>query len=77
MDIKFTYMTKSILEISAKDYCIKLSKESFNISLIKQLIAKIQLEEMTINKDENGLEEDIISRNANYHYTNFDRLDEK
>ena len=77
MDIKFTYMTKSILEITANAYCIKLSKESFNITLVKQLIAKIQAEEMMLNKDENGLEEDIISRNANYHYTNFDRLDEK
>ena len=77
MDIKFTYMTKSILEITANDYCIKLNKESFNISLVKQLIAKIQAEEMMLNKGENDLEEDIISRNANYHFANFDRLDEK
>jgi predicted Mrr-cat superfamily restriction endonuclease len=70
-------MTKSILEITANDYCIKLNKESFSISLVKQLIAKIQAEEMMLNKGGNDLEEDIISRNANYHFANFDRLDEK
>lgn len=75
--IKSTFMSKSILEITANEYCIKLNKESFNISLVKQLITKIQTEEMILNKDDNGLEEDIISKNANYYYANFDRLDEK
>lgn len=70
-------MINSILEITANQYCIKLNKDAFNFSLIKQLIAKIHTEEMFFNKGEQGLEDDIISRNITEMNENFDRLDEK
>lgn len=69
-------MINSILEITANQYCIKLNKDAFNFSLIRQLIGRIQAEEM-LCKQHNGLEDDIISRNITDVNENFDHLDEK
>ena len=69
-------MINSILEITANQYCIKLNKDAFNFSLIRQLIGRIQAEEMLCNKI-NDFEEDIISRNITDVNENFDHLDEK
>lgn len=69
-------MINSILEITENEYCIKLNKDAFNFSLIRQLIGRIQVEEMLYN-NENSLEEDIISRSITDVNENFDRLDEK
>lgn len=69
-------MINSILEITENEYCIKLNRDAFNFSLIRQLIGRIQLEEMFCN-NESSLEDDIISRNITDVNENFDHLDEK
>eukprot|EP01132_Coremiostelium_polycephalum_P017148 gene17148-20559_t len=35
-------MNNSSLEITENEYCIKLKKEAFDLSLIRQLIKRIQ-----------------------------------
>jgi hypothetical protein len=71
-------MNNSILEITENEYCIKLSRDSFDLSLIRQLISRIQSEQLFFSKRKNELEDDIISRSADYDlYENFDRLNEK
>nr|WP_121273352.1 hypothetical protein [Pedobacter schmidteae] len=71
-------MNSSSLEITEKEYCIKLSKESFDLTLIRQLITRIQSEQLFFSRRKEDLDDDIISRTS---YTdqneNFDRLSEK
>lgn len=74
--INFNPMKNSILEINETEYCIKLNKNAFDLSLVRQLIKRIQAEELFFNKTEN-LEDDIISRNASEYDENFDRLSDK
>lgn len=69
-------MINSSLEITANQYCIKLNKETFNFSLIRQLIARIQAEEMDTHTYDD-FEDDIVSRNISDVNENFDHLDEK
>lgn len=69
-------MSTSILEINENEYCIKLSKSNFDLSLVRQLIKRIQAEELFFSKNEN-LEDDIISRNGSEYDENFDRLSDK
>lgn len=69
-------MNSTSLEITEKEYCIKLSKETFDLSLIRQLIKRIQAEELFFNRKAD-LEDDIISRSSSEFDENFDRLDEK
>lgn len=69
-------MRNSILEITETEYCIKLNKETFNLSLVRQLIKRIQAEELFFNR-KSDQEEDIISRNSTEFDENFDRLDDK
>jgi hypothetical protein len=68
-------MNSSSLEITENQYCIKLSKDTFDLSLVRQLIKRIQAEELFFTRKA-ALDEDIISRNSDYE-ENFDRLDEK
>lgn len=71
-------MNSSSLEINEKEYCIKLSKEAFDLTLIRQLITRIQSEQLFFSRKKDDLEDDIISRSANYELDeNFDRLSEK
>ncbi|ETZ21088.1 hypothetical protein [Pedobacter sp. V48] len=72
-------MNSSSLEITEKEYCIKLSKEAFDLTLIRQLITRIQSEQLFFSRKKDYLEDDIISRNSeNYEPNeNFDRLSEK
>jgi hypothetical protein len=37
-------MNSSSLEITENQYCIKLSKDTFDLSLVRQLIKRIQAE---------------------------------
>lgn len=71
-------MNSSSIEITDNEYCIKLSKEVFNLTLIRQLITRIQSEQKFFSNKEEDLDEDIISRNS-YSERNesFDRLSEK
>jgi hypothetical protein len=68
-------MNSSSLEITENQYCIKLSKDTFDLSLVRQLIKRIQAEELFFTRKAT-LDEDIMSRNDDYE-ENFDRLDEK
>lgn len=71
-------MTNSSLEITENEYCIKLNRDSFDLSLIRQLISRIQSEQLFFSKKQHELEEDIISKTGDYDiYENFDRLNEK
>jgi hypothetical protein len=71
-------MNHSSLEITENEYCIKLNKETFDLTLIRQLITRIQTEQLFFSKRNNDLDEDIISRRGEYDRDeNFDRLSEK
>jgi hypothetical protein len=70
-------MNSSSLEITENQYCIKLSKDTFDLSLVRQLIKRIQAEELFFNRRNESLDDDIISRNSSEYDENFDRLDEK
>ena len=67
-------MNNSSLEITENEYCIKLSKEAFDLSLIRQLIKRIQSEQLFFNKQDRYNEDDIISRNRSDESDNFDKL---
>lgn len=70
-------MNTSSLEITENEYCIKLSRDSFDLTLIRQLIKRIQSEQLFFSKKDD-MEEDLISRTSDYeHDENFDRLSEK
>lgn len=69
-------MKNSILEITDTEYCIKLNKDTFNLSLVRQLIKRIQAEELFFSRKADH-EDDIISRNSAEYDENFDRLDDK
>ena len=71
-------MNNSSLEITDNEYCIKLSKDAFDLTLIRQLITRIQSEQLFFSRRKNELEEDILSRSSAYEPSeNFDRLSEK
>ena len=70
-------MNSSSLEITENQYCIKLSKDTFDLSLVRQLIKRIQAEELFFSRKSESLDDDIISRNSSEYDENFDRLDEK
>ncbi len=55
-------MNTSSLEITENEYCIKLNKEAFDLSLVHQLVKRIQAEAFFFKKMHD--EEDIISRRA-------------
>lgn len=66
-----------IVEITDEDYCIKLKKDVFDLSLIRQLIKRIQAEELFFNRKNESLDDDIISRGSAEYEENFDRLSDK
>ena len=71
-------MNSSSLEITENEYCIKLSKEAFDLTLIRQLITRIQSEQKFFSRKKEELEDDIISKTAySERNQNFDRLSEK
>ncbi len=70
-------MNNSILEITDNEYCIKLSKDAFDLSLIRQLIKRIQTEQLFFSRHKDVFEDDIISRNRPDQNENFDLLTDK
>jgi len=69
-------MNSSSLEITENQYCIKLSKDTFDLSLVRQLIKRIQAEELFFSR-KTAFDEDIISRGNELYEDNFDRLEDK
>lgn len=71
-------MNSSSLEITENEYCIKLSKDAFDLTLIRQLITRIQSEQKFFSRKKDYMDDDIISRSSDYENgENFDRLSEK
>jgi hypothetical protein len=54
-------MNTSSLEINEREYCIKLSKDAFDLTLVRQLIKRIQAEALFFKR--NQAEDDDILRN--------------
>ncbi|KAA8481823.1 hypothetical protein [Arcticibacter tournemirensis] len=70
-------MNLSSIEITEKEYLIKLNKEDFDLSFISQLLKRIQAEKFFSSAKTNE-EEDIISKAARLERnTYFDHLDDK
>ena len=68
----------SSLEITENEYCIKLSKDAFDLSLIRQLIKRIQNEQLFFSNKRNDFDDDIINRRfTEDNDENFDRLSDK
>lgn len=55
-------MKNSILEITEQEYLLKLRREDFDISLIYQLLKRIQSEQFFFSRKQDDNEDDIISR---------------
>lgn len=70
-------MTSSSIEITENEYCIKLSKDTFDLSLIRQLIKRIQAEELFFSKRKMEDDGDLRSREVSSYDENFDRLCDK
>jgi len=71
-------MNNSILEITENEYCIKLSKDAFDLSLIRQLIKRIQTEQLFFSSKRQDLDDDIINRRlSDENEGNFDHLSDK
>ncbi|MBB6501873.1 hypothetical protein [Pedobacter cryoconitis] len=70
-------MNNSSLEITENEYCIKLSKDAFDLSLIRQLIKRIQSEQLFFSRKKEYMEDDIISRGELGTVENFDSLYDK
>jgi len=70
-------MNNSSLEITENEYCIKLNKDAFDLSLIRQLIKRIQTEQLFFSKSRQYLDDDIISRGGLNDNENFDSLTDK
>ena len=71
-------MNHSSLEITENEYCIKLNKDTFDLTLIRQLITRIRSEQLFFSRKKDDMEDDIISRGTDYERDeNFDRLSEK
>ena len=70
-------MNSSSIEITENEYCIKLSKDTFDLSLIRQLIKRIQAEELFFSKKRREDEDDLRSREISSYDENFDRLCDK
>ena len=69
-------MQNSVLEITEKEYLIKLSKSDFDLSFIRSLLKRIQSEE-TFFKIIFEDDEDIIARRRNAEIDDIDHLSEK
>ena len=69
-------MNSSSLEITENEYCIKLSKDTFDLSLVRQLIKRIQAEELFFSRKADRDEDFNRSTSAEYE-ENFDHLDDK
>jgi hypothetical protein len=71
-------MKLSTIEITDKEYLIKLSKENFDLAFINQLLKRIQSEVLFSSFRSNEVEDDLISRNTCIERGSyFSHLDEK
>ncbi|MCX2575245.1 hypothetical protein [Pedobacter sandarakinus] len=70
-------MSISSLEINEREYCIKLNKDAFDLTLVRQLIKRIQAEAFFFSKVQ-AEEDDILSKRAEREdFEGFDYLGDK
>lgn len=70
-------MNTSSLEINEREYCIKLSKDAFDLTLVRQLIKRIQAEALFFSRKE-AEEDDILSKRVQREdFEGFDYLGDK
>ncbi|WP_293305991.1 hypothetical protein [Pedobacter sp. UBA5917] len=70
-------MNTSSLEINEREYCIKLSKDAFDLTLVRQLIKRIQAEALFFSRSQ-AEEDDILSKRAQREeFEGFDYLGDK
>lgn len=70
-------MNISSLEINESEYCIKLSKDAFDLTLVRQLIKRIQAEALFFSRTQTD-EDDILSkRSQREELEGYDSLDDK
>ncbi|MGN7985960.1 hypothetical protein ACTJKC_01395 [Pedobacter sp. 22226] len=70
-------MNTSSLEINEREYCIKLSKDAFDLTLVRQLIKRIQAEALFFSRAQ-AEDEDILSKRAQREeFEGFDYLGDK
>ncbi|RBQ09111.1 hypothetical protein [Pedobacter miscanthi] len=70
-------MNTSSLEINEREYCIKLSKDAFDLTLVRQLIKRIQAEALFFSRNQ-AEDEDILSKRAQREeFEGFDYLGDK
>ncbi|WP_412469250.1 hypothetical protein [Pedobacter sp. KLB.chiD] len=70
-------MNTSSLEINEREYCIKLSKDAFDLTLVRQLIKRIQAEALFFSRKQ-AEEDDILSKRAQREdFEGFDYLGDK
>lgn len=70
-------MNQTSLEITENEYCIKLNKDSYDLSVVRQLIKRIQAEQFFFRRNDDILEEDMLSRNTGDNHESFDNLADK
>ncbi|GGI28537.1 hypothetical protein [Pedobacter mendelii] len=70
-------MNSSSLEITEREYCIKLSKDAFDLSLVHQLIKRIQAEAFFFKKAQAEDDDILIKRNQREELEGFDYLGDK
>ncbi|TZF84791.1 hypothetical protein FW774_07375 [Pedobacter sp. BS3] len=71
-------MTTSSVEITDKEYLIRLCRNDFDLGFINCLIKRIQAERQFFRFESiSSYEEDIISRRVNNEVNEFDKLEDK
>ncbi|KEQ28057.1 hypothetical protein [Pedobacter antarcticus] len=70
-------MNQTSLEITESEYCIKLNKESYDLSLVRQLIKRIQAEQFFFRKNTDPMDDDMIIRNEYHSNDSYDNLEDK
>lgn len=69
-------METSYLEITDKEYCIKLNKDSFDLSLVRNLIKRIQAESFFSSKKQ-SFEDNSFKSNRREDVEGYDYLEDK
>lgn len=70
-------MKNSSVEINEQEYCIKLNRDTFDLSLIRQLVKRIQSEQIFFGNTGEQEEQDLRSRSDLSFDVSFDRLCDK
>ena len=70
-------MNISSLEINESEYCIKLSKDAFDLTLVRQLIKRIQAEALFFKRDQVENDDILRNRSQREELEGYDYLEDK